>query len=1064
MFKETGKNFNFPEQEKETIRFWEQNRIFEKSIEQNKDGELFIFYEGPPTANGRPGIHHVISRTIKDLVCRYQTMLGHRVPRKAGWDTHGLPVEIGIEKQLEISGKPDIENHGVADFNRLCRENVFKYVKDWEELTRRMGYWLDYRNPYITYDRDYIETVWWILKTFWEKDLLYKGHKILPYCPRCGTGLSSHEVSLGYKEVSDPSVFVKMRSIQEKNTSFLVWTTTPWTLISNVALAVGRDMTYARVRGQGEETLILAEALVEKLLGEEAEVVETFPGSDLEGLAYHPLFSYAEIPPDKKAYYVTLGDFVSLEEGSGIVHIAPAFGADDFELARRYDLPLVQPVDEAGCFTAEVTPWAGTFVKDADKEIIQDLSSRGLLLKAEQYVHNYPFCWRCNTPLLYYARQSWFIKTSQFKSQLIENNSQVNWHPPEVGKGRFAEWLENNVDWALSRDRYWGTPLNIWVCEDCSEQYAIGSVAELIELGENVSADIDLHKPQVDEVLIRCSKCSGTMRRTPEVIDCWFDSGAMPFAQIHYPFENRDNLENYFPCDFICEAIDQTRGWFYSLLAISTILTGRAPYRTVLVNDLILDKDGRKMSKSVGNVVDPQAIFESSGADALRWYLLSVSQPWLPKKFDEKGVQEVVRKFFDTLKNVYSFFTLYANIDKFSPEGNLTPAGPDADELDRWIVSRLHSTIKDVREAFSSYDLTRITRCLQEFVINELSNWYVRRNRKRFWQSGFPADKKDAFNTLWYVLSVVSRLIAPFAPFFAEELYRNLVAGQLEDEPESVHLTCYPEVDENLIDKKLERKMADAESLVVLGRAARNRCRIKVRQPLGKMMVALPHETSPGDFKSISNIIKEEINVKKIEPVRNACDYVTLSVKPDYKVAGPRFGKLVKQVADAMSALEQETIRKLQTAGPIKLELRDGQSVKVNSEDVELRSLDREGFAVEIDSSGYGVVLATELSNELKKEGFARELVNKIQNMRKSAGYEVMDRIITSITDSTTVVEVTIQHHDEYIRRETLCDKIETDLPDTSDLQQEWDINGEPATIAIRKASPVSIGDMSSSD
>jgi isoleucyl-tRNA synthetase len=1045
MFKEFDKKFSLPELEKNIISFWEEEQIFRKSVELNKDGKLFIFYEGPPTANGRPGIHHVISRTIKDLVCRYHTMLGYRVPRKAGWDTHGLPVEIGIEKTLGINGKPQIEEYGVTEFNRLCRESVFKYVKDWEQLTRRMGYWLDYQNPYITYDRDYIETVWWLLKNFWDKGLLYKGHKILPYCPRCGTGLSSHEVSLGYKEVEDPSVYVKMRSVSEENTFFLVWTTTPWTLISNVALAVGAEHTYARVKHEGE-ILILAEALVGKLLGDGAEILETFPGSRLEGHRYHRLFEYAELPDEREAHYVVLGDFVSLEDGTGIVHAAPAFGADDFELSRRYDLPLLQPVDEAGKFTDQIKPWAGIFVKDADKPIIKDIKSRGLLFKSEGYLHNYPFCWRCETPLLYYARQSWYIKTSDFKKQLIDNNNKVNWYPPEVGKKRFAEWLENNVDWALSRDRFWGTPLNIWICEDCEKQQAIGSVAELIELGENVPEDIDLHKPDVDRIVLNCQSCGGKMLREPEVIDCWFDSGSMPFAQIHYPFEHEDDLDDYFPCDFICEAIDQTRGWFYSLLAISTILKNKAPYRNVLVNDLILDKNGRKMSKSVGNVVDPWKIFESSGADALRWYLITVSQPWLPKKFDEQGVQDVVRKFFDTLKNVYSFFVLYANIDKFKPSENLL-ADKNRDELDRWIISRLNSTIKAVREDFTHYEPTHITRRLQHFVIDDLSNWYVRRNRRRFWQSGDSADKTQAFATLWHVLKTVSLLIAPFTPFFAEKLYGNLVADQLEDAPESVHLNRYPEADESLIDQELERKMADAVNLVILGRAARNRSRIKVRQPLKTMMVSMPHAAiNDSDFKSICEIIGEEINVKEILPTENAFDYVTLSVIPDYKVAGPKFGKKVKKLALALDNLEQSDILDFKQKGELQLEI-EGKLFTIGIEDIELRSQDREGYVAELNNS-YGVVLSTALDRDLIEEGFARELVNKIQNMRKSAGYDVLDRIEVGI-ESTGQVLAAIESHGEFICKETLCDNLTAGLPGSHVIKQEWEINGELAVISV---------------
>ncbi|MFH1068838.1 MAG: isoleucine--tRNA ligase [Candidatus Glassbacteria bacterium] len=1048
MFKEYPKGFRLPELENEILSFWEKNDVFAKSVEKNTGGPRFVFYEGPPTANGRPGIHHVISRTIKDLVCRYYTMLGCHVPRKAGWDTHGLPVEIEIEKQLGIDGKEQIEKYGVEKFNKLCRESVFKYVKDWEQLTRRMGYWLDYENPYFTYHRDYIETVWWILRQMWDKDLLYKGAKILPYCPRCGTGLSSHEVSLGYREVTDPSVFVKMKVADEEDAFFLVWTTTPWTLISNVALAVGADHTYARVR-HGDQTLIMAEALVDRVIGPDARIVETFPGRELERKRYHRLFDFVPVPEGQDAFYVALGDFVSLEDGTGIVHIAPAFGADDYELSRKYSLPLLQPVDGRGRFTAEVTPWAGRSVKQADQEISADLRQRGLLFHEEGYSHNYPYCWRCSTPLLYYARDCWYINTSRYRTELLANNAAVDWYPPEVGKGRFAEWLENNVDWALSRDRYWGTPLPIWICESCGHRHCVGSLEELRSLGRDVAEDIDLHKPYVDEITLTCPQCAGPMKRVPEVIDCWFDSGSMPFAQLHYPFEHAEDFEKYFPGNFICEAIDQTRGWFYSLLAISTLIRGRAPYLNVLVNDLILDKDGQKMSKSVGNVVDPWDIFKAHGADPLRWYLINVSQPWLPKRFDPNGVGEVVRKFFDTLMNVYSFFALYANIDDYRPDGDGVEAVELKDELDRWIVSRLNSTIRSVREDFARYELTRVTRNLQQFVIEEVSNWYVRRNRRRFWQSGDSADKLAAFATLWEVLVKVSRMIAPVAPFTSEEIYRNLAGAHLKDVPESVHLSSFPKADEGRIDPALEKKMAVAQKLVILGRSARNRSRIKVRQPLGRMLVQTPEKFSGDQLASIGQIVGEEINVKKIEPVENAYDFVTLSVKPNFKVAGPRFGSRVNELAAALGALPQEEIRRLHQNGSLEVTI-DSHRLTLTTQDVELRTSDREGFVVETDG-GYGVVLAIDLSEELVAEGIARELVNKIQNMRKSAGFEVLDRIEVGI-ESTARVGSAIESFGDYIRRETLCLKLAPTLPAGAELKQEWDINGEPAVIAVKKS------------
>ncbi len=1047
MFKEYSKSLKLPELEKEIISFWEQNKVFLESIERNQYREKFVFYEGPPTANGRPGIHHVISRTIKDLVCRYYTMLGYHVPRKAGWDTHGLPVEIEVEKQLQISGRQQIENYGVEKFNKLCRESVFKYLGDWQELTRRMGYWLDYENPYITFERDYIETVWWLLKQMWDKGLLYKGAKILPYCPRCGTGLSSHEVSLGYKEVEDPSVFVRMKLADEPETSFLVWTTTPWTLISNVALAVGADHTYARVSYDGE-TLIMAEALVGKVLGEEARVLETFPGRELERKRYTRLFDFVSLPEDKDAFFVTVADFVSLEDGTGIVHVAPAFGADDYALARRYELPLLQPVDESGKFTAEVTPWAGKFVKDADHEIAANLKERGLLYLQESYKHNYPFCWRCSTPLLYYARDSWFISTSKFRQELLRNNSSVNWFPAEVGRRRFAQWLENNVDWALSRDRYWGTPLPIWICRSCGHQHAVGSVAELRRMGRDVAEDIDLHKPYVDDVILDCPQCKGEMSRVSQVIDCWFDSGAMPFAQLHYPFENEDEFGEKFPCHFICEGLDQTRGWFYSLLAISTLITGKAPYRNVLVNDLILDKSGQKMSKSVGNTVDPWDVFDAHGADPLRWYLISVSQPWLPKRFDIDGVAEVVRKFFDTLLNVYSFFAIYANIDKFVPGEDGVGEVDLTDELDSWVISRLNSTIAQVRKSLDGYDLTRAARTIQQFVIDDVSNWYVRRNRRRFWQSGESSDKRSAFTTLWEVLTKVSRMMAPIAPFVSESLYCRLVADQLPGQPPSVHLSSFPEAQNGRIDLELERRMEAAQQLVILGRAARNRSRIKVRQPLRRMLVQTPKDCTAADLDSICRIVREEINVKEIQPVKNAYDYVTLSLKLDFKMAGPKFGPRVREIAAALDALGQDEVGRMHGQGLIKLTLESG-SVELSLRDVEVRTADREGYVVET-GNGYGVVLDTALDEKLIREGIARELVNKIQNMRKSAGFEVLDRIEVGI-ESSAKVNGSMREFEGYIRAETLCDRLSQGSIDEDSLSQEWNINDEPAVITIRK-------------
>ena len=850
---------------------------------------------------------------------------------------------------------------------------MFKYLQDWQELTRRMGYWLDYENPYITFERDYIESVWWILKQMWDKDLLYKGAKILPYCPRCGTGLSSHEVSLGYKEVEDPSP-CSCACAWPMSPIPASWSGPPHPgpLISNVALAVGADHTYARVSHNGE-TLIMAEALVGRVLGEDAKVLDTFPGRELERKRYTRLFDFVPAPEGADAFYVTLADFVSLEDGTGIVHVAPAFGADDYELSRRYELPLLQPVDGSGKFTGEVTPWAGKFVKDADQEIADNLKERGLLYRLEGYNHNYPFCWRCSTPLLYYARDSWYISTSKFREQLMGNNSSVNWFPNEVGQGRFAEWLDNNVDWALSRDRYWGTPLPIWICESCGHRHAVGSVAELREMGRDVAEDIDLHKPYVDELILNCPECDGgEMKRVPQVIDCWFDSGAMPFAQLHYPFENKEEFENNFPCNFICEGLDQTRGWFYSLLAISTLITGKAPYRNVLVNDLILDKKGQKMSKSVGNTVNPFDVFNSHGADPLRWYLISVSQPWLPKRFDTDGVAEVIRKYFDTLLNVYSFFAMYANIDKFAPGEEGLGEVDLSDELDCWVISRLNSTIAEVRKSLDSYDLTRAARTIQQFVIDDVSNWYVRRNRRRFWQSGDSSDKRAAFTTLWEVLVKVSRMMAPIAPFVSESLYCRLVADQLPKEPASVHLSSFPEVQKGRIDTELERRMEAAQQLVILGRASRNRSKIKVRQPLQRMLVQTPKNLDSADLDSIARIVREEINVKEIQPVENAYDYVTLSFKLDFKVAGPKFGSRVREISAALDALAQDEVRRMHRQGLIELSLDNG-GIELSLQDVEVRTADREGFVVEADN-GFGVVLDTALDENLIQEGIARDL------------------------------------------------------------------------------------------
>jgi isoleucyl-tRNA synthetase len=1050
MFKEIKEDFNYPEMEKRILHFWDKENIFHKSIQIRKDAPNFIFFEGPPTANGRPGIHHVISRTIKDLVCRYKTMQGFKVERKGGWDTHGLPVEIEVEKELGLECKGGIEEYGVDQFNLKCNESVFRYKKEWDDLTQRIGYWLDLESAYITCSNDYIESVWWLLSQFWEKGLIYRGHKIVPYCPRCGTPLSSHEVALGYEQVSDPSVYVKMKLIDQPNTYFLVWTTTPWTLISNVALAVGADVDYVKVEHKGQN-LILAEALTGQALDEEYKIKERFKGKELERLRYEPLYNFVKTE-ESKAFYVILGDFVSVEEGTGIVHIAPAFGADDYEVGQKYGLPVVQPVDTKGEFTSEVTPWKGLFVKDADESIMEDLKNRGLLYKRGKYLHTYPFCWRCESPLIYYARKSWYIKTTAYKDKLLENNKKINWYPPEIGSGRFGEWLENNVDWALSRERFWGTPLNIWICDKCGEKKSIPSIEELLRLAvkdDFLSAfkkDINLHKPMIDTITLKCSRCEGIMHRTLEVIDCWFDSGAMPYAQWHYPFEHKDDFKEKFPAEFISEAIDQTRGWFYSLLAISTFISEEPAYKNVIVIELIQDKDGFKMSKSKGNVVDPWEVLDVQGADALRWYLLYVSHPWLPTRIDKDAITEVEKKFLSTLRNTYSFLALYANIDKFNPLKHRVDQ-KDRPDPDRWIISKLNSLIKKVTFGLDNYDLTRSARQIQEFVIEDLSNWYVRRDRRRFWQSAQTQDKISAYLTLWESLVTVCKLIAPYTPFIAEELYQELLAKIDPGSPQSVHLTFFPKADERCIDKKLEERMEVLQKIASLARAARNRVGIKIRQPLAEIWAKVPQGIEKKKLESLSNLISDEVNVKKISFVEDDISVTELVAKPNFGVLGPKFGKNVNTVAQKIKSLGEEELKRFEKEKGLKLEL-EGKIVELKTEDLEIAEKEKEGFIVESENE-YKVALSTILTEELKDEGFARELVNKIQNMRKSAGFEVIDRIKVDIKTTPRLYKA-IEVFDQYIRSETLAQDI-TKSEEKGELSKEWDINGEKAQISVTK-------------
>jgi isoleucyl-tRNA synthetase len=1048
-FDELKSSFTYPGLEEEILDYWDRLDPFHKGLEAHASSPRFTFYEGPPTANGIPGVHHVIARTIKDAFCRYKQMRGFLVERKAGWDTHGLPVEIEVETQLKLDSKADIEKYGIDKFNAHCRESVFKYLKEWDRLTKRIGYWLDLDNAYITCDNNYIETVWWILSQFFQRDLIYLGHKILPYCPRCGTGLSSHEVAQGYKEVKDPSIYVKAELVDEPGTKFLVWTTTPWTLISNVALAVSADADYVKVK-IGDEKLILAEALAGRVLKEEFEILERFKGSELERMRYKPLFKYYEGKYDN-IWYVTLGDFVTLEDGTGVVHMAPAFGADDYNVGQVYGLPVIQAVNVDGTFLPEITDYAGKFIKDADPLIIKELKERGILYKQEIYAHNYPHCWRCDSPLVYYARKSWYIKTSQFKEQLLARNSEINWVPPEIGSGRMGEWLENNVDWALSRERYWGTPLNIWVCEGCGKLKSIESLEMLRKEGINVPDEIDLHKPHVDQIELKCPDCGGVMKRSPEVIDCWFDSGSMPYAQFHYPFENKELFEKSFPAEFISEATDQTRGWFYSLLAISTLLFDKPAYKNVVVIGFILDRKGKKMSKSVGNIVDPWEVIKTYGADALRWYLLATSQPYQVTRFDSDAVAELQRKFLDTLKNSYTFFAIYANIDGLRDKaeksglGDLETflgkkAGPP-EEIDLWLESRLESLKRDVATSLDSYDITKAVRLISDFVIDELSNWYVRRCRRRYWVSGDSPDKHRAYLELYRALKQTCLLVAPVIPFFSEKLYISLTGE------ESVHLAEYPAFDESIIDAALEERMSAAIKLVSLGRSARNTVHIKVRQPLQEMRVNLPPGVNEVNVAPLMKVVAEEINVKEVSFIGDSTQVAEYNVVPNFKILGPKVGSAMKAVQEALKVLTETEIKRFLALGELKLAV-DSRTFHFDREDVEVRLASKEGFAVASDGS-YTVALTTGITPELRDEGFARELVNKIQNMRKEADFNVTDRISVYL-ETTEPVKVASSAFGDYIKSETLADTIEFDkLPDG--FSRDWNINGEKATIVIRK-------------
>ncbi len=1008
--------------EEEILQRWRDEETFRRSLEQTAAGEPFVFYEGPPTANGRPGFHHVFARTLKDTVARFRAMQGRYVPRMAGWDTHGLPVEIETEKKLGISGKQQIEELGIARFNEACRQSVLQYTEDWERFSARLGYWLDYSNPYVTFHAGYIESVWWLLEQIAARGLIYRGHKILPYCPRCGTGLSSHEVALGYREVRDPSLYLRLPLLgeegEEEGREFLVWTTTPWTLVSNVALTVHPDLEYAEVEHEGRR-LVLAAARVPALFGEEARVARTWAGRELVGQRYRRPFDWVE-PRDEppgalaRAWRVIAADFVSADEGTGIVHISPAFGADDYTVAREQGFPFLQPVDERGAFRADLPLVGGRFVKDADDELVAELKRRGQVLRATHEVHSYPHCWRCGSPLLYMARDSWFIRTTARRAELIENNRRVNWYPPEMGSRRFGEWLENNVDWALSRDRYWGTPLPAWVCEaDPAHLEWIGSFAALRERAGALPEPFDPHRPLIDEITWRCTHegCAGTMRRTPEVIDAWFDSGAMPFAQHHYPFENQETFERQFPADFICEGVDQTRGWFYSLLAISTLLDRGPSYRNVIVNEQVLDDEGQKMSKSRGNVVDPWMAFGEFGADALRWYLLASSHPWLPKRFDPKGVREVVRKELDTLRQTYHFFARYANLEEWSPSPADPPPGARP-VMDRWLLSRLAGVTEKVRGDLEEYNLTHAVRALAEFIVDDLSNWYVRRSRDRFWGSADREDTRAAFATLDHALVTAARLAAPVAPFLADWLHRALRG-------ESVHLAAFPDALGER-DAGLEEGMAVVRGLSTLGRAAREGVRIRVRQPLGVLYAMAPNGAQVGD--DLLELLRDELNVKRVEFLERAEELVTFSARPNFRLLGARFGKRTPAVAEAIRALDSRALARFRSGEPLALEV-DGERISLSSDELEIVQQARGDYAVEA-GGGMIVALDPKITPELRAEGLARELVNRVQRLRKDAGLEVSDRIRLGVAGDEELRDA-VRCHEEFIAGETLARELE---------------------------------------
>ncbi len=1062
MFKPVSPKLDVTALEEGVLQFWKEHKIFEKSSSERKGAPEYVFFEGPPTANGKPGVHHVEARAFKDMFPRYKIMNGYHVSRRGGWDTHGLPVEIAVEKKLGFNNKQQIEEFGIEKFNELCRKSVFDYIQDWEKLTDRIAFWVDLGDAYVTYTNDYIESVWWILKTFWERDLLFKGYKIVPYCPRCGTPLSDHEVAMGYAEAVDPSVFVRLPLVDKPGTSLLVWTTTPWTLPANVAVAVGPEVDYVTIEHTIAETeegvkgaterLILAKALLEKVFrGEEVKVVEHFKGKKLKGTRYHPLFTF--MPLEKPAHFVILGDFVTTEDGTGLVHIAPAFGADDLEVSKKYDLPVLMTVGPDGKFLPQITPWRGVFIKDADPSIILDLQARGLMFRSEKYTHTYPFCWRCGTPLLYYARDSWYIRTSKFKNRLVELNNKINWVPEHIREGRFGNWLSNNIDWALSRERYWGTPLPVWECLDCKTRECVGSVKELSEKAGRDLSELDLHRPHVDAITWACAKCGGKMTRVPDLIDVWFDSGAMPVAQWHYPFENKELFEQQHPADFICEAVDQTRGWFYTLHAISTLLFDQECFKNVICLGLVVDANGQKMSKSKGNVVDPWDVLNESGADAFRWYFYTSAPPNAERRFAPSMVTDVVKNFTLTLWNIYSFFVTYANLDGWKPAALPLLSMGEEDKgtgaLDRWLLSSLNTLVRDVTKAYEAYDVPGATRPIEAFV-ESLSTWYLRRSRRRFWKSESDTDKQSAYATLYTALVTLSKLLAPAMPFLAEEMYSNLVCSLDPTAPESVHLAAWPKADESHIDETLNREMDLVMKMVSLGHNARQKANRKVRQPLAEVAFALSRLDEYHAVETYADLITDELNVKKVRLLDTTQEAVSFTVKPLPKQLGQKYGNKFPELAKAIRALNPNIVAPVFLSGQSEKVVLDNVTYTILPEDVEVRADAKTGFAVAAEGA-YLAALVTDLTPELVREGMAREFVRRVQDLRKTADLDVADRIKVTVV-ATPGLKEAIEAYRDYITAETLTVELSyaDPAPESTTASDEFD--GEKVTVGLVKA------------